>query len=216
MSRIWAGLVVWAIAASSAQAFASARLTAGPLPGESLRAGSTTTLRFAVDEQIDEMEVLLSLAGGRTFTVRVTRELSRGTHEVTWRVPNFPTTKARLALRTGDEEEGEVIRDVSGEFTILAADAEPLEDVRAFRGEWRAGEALAEIPFASPLDAPGLGGTGESIRALPRETEFARTRHAAPAGAPPDFGPELFDPIPQNTVSTPVSPGLPLNIPRRE
>lgn len=162
------------------------------------------------------MEVLLSLDGGETFPLRVTREMSEGTHEVTWRVPNLPTTRARLALRVGRAEGGEVIRSVSEDFTILAADTEPLEKIRQFRGEWRAGEALDEMPTTAPLDAPGLGGIPESIRALRHETDFDRTSHAAPAGAPPDGDPGAVEPIHPDRVSTPTSPPVPLNVPRRE
>ena len=216
MKRIWAALVLSALGAFSAQALASSRLTASPRPGEALRAGSATTLTFDVDEDVEEMEVLLSLDGGRTFPLRVTREMSEGTHQLNWRVPNLPTTSARLALRVGTEDEGEVIRDVSAEFTILPAGSEPLEDVRPFRGEWRAGEALAEMPFTAPFDAPGLGGASESIRALPHETAFDRTSDAALTGAPPDGNFEKFQQAHRDRVPTPVSTRFRLTVPRRE
>lgn len=216
MNRIWVALVLWALGASSAHALASARLTATPRPGESLQAGATTTLRFAIDGEIEEMEVLLSLDGGETFPLRVSREMSEGTREVTWRVPNLPTTRARLALRVGDAEEGEVIRDVSGEFTILAADTEPLENVRPFRGEWRLGEALKEMPSTAPFDPPGLGGPAETIRALLHETDFARTSQAAPPSAPSDGDPETVESVHQDRVARPTSPRVPFNLPRRE
>lgn len=189
---------------------------ASPGPGQPLRAGETTTLRFAVDEEIEEMEVLLSLDGGETFSLRVTRQMSQGTHELRWRVPNLPTLRARLALRVDNEEEGEVIRDVSDEFTILAADTEPLEEVRRFRGEWRAEGALEEIPRAVPFDAPGLRGTADSIRAPRYETEFDRTRDVAPTGAPPDGDPEAVEPVHLDRVSLPASPRIPQNVPKRE
>ena len=216
MNRICAALILWALGASSALASALARPPANAGPVQSLRAGTTTTLRFAVNEEIEEMEVLLSLDGGETFPLRVTREMSEGTREVTWRVPNLPTTRARLALRVGHGEGSEVIRSVSEEFTILAADTEPLEKIRKFRGEWRAGEALDETPNTAPFDAPGLAGTTESIRALRHETDFDRTSHAAPAGAPPDGDPGAVEPIHPDRVSTPTSPRVPLNVPRRE
>lgn len=216
MNRIPTILVLWALGASSAHAVASARLTAGPPPGGVLRAGTTTTLRFTVDEKIDEMEVLLSLAGGRSFTLRVTREMPKGTHEITWRVPNLPTSRARLALRVGNEEEGEVIRDVSEEFTILASDTEPLEDVRPFQGEWRAGEALLEIPYTPPLPTPHLGGSSESIRAVRPAVDFDRASDAALTGAPPDRDPEWMAPARTDRVSAPTAPRFARNLPKRE
>jgi hypothetical protein len=216
LNRIWAALVVSALGATSAQALASSRLTASPRPGQALRAGSATTLAFDVDEEAEEMEVLLSLDGGRTFPLRVTREMSEGTHQLTWRVPNLPTTSARLALRVGTEDEGEVIRDVSPEFTISPAESEPLEDVRPFRGEWRAGDALAEMPFTAPFDALDLGGASESIRALPHELDFDRTNFAALTGAPPDGNIEKIQPTHRDPVCTPISTRFPLTVPRRE
>jgi hypothetical protein len=216
VNRIWAALILSALGATSAQALASSRLTASPRPGEALRAGSATTLAFDVDEEVEEMEVLLSLDGGRTFPLRVTREMSEGTHQLSWRVPNLPTTKARLALRVGTEDEGEVIRDVTAEFTILPAASEPLEDVRSFRGEWRAGEALAEIPSEAPIEAPGLGGAGESIRVLRHETDLDRTSHAASIGVPRDGDPERVETLPRGRTPDPASPRVPLHIPKRE
>lgn len=173
------------------------------------------TLRFEVDEEIEEMEVLLTLAGGETFPLRVTREMPPGTHEITWRVPNLATTKARLALRVGDQE-GESIRDVSNEFTIAAAGEEPLEDVRPFAGEWRAGEALEELPASAPLDPPGLVGAGDSIRALRHEFEIDRTNDAAPAGAPSDGAFRPAETVRTHRIVPPASRRVPLNVPRRE
>ena len=100
MNRTFAAFLLLAIAAPAAHVLASARLTGVPAPGTSLRAGELTTLRFNVadeDADVDEMELLLSLDGGKTFSLRVTKEMSAGTHEVRWRVPNLPTTTARSA-----------------------------------------------------------------------------------------------------------------------
>jgi hypothetical protein len=213
MSRTGAALLLWALV--SAPVFASARLTEKPGSGQSLRAGATTMLRFAVDEEIEEMEVLLSLDGGHTFSLRVTREMSKGTHELRWRVPNLPTTRARLALRVGNGED-EFIRDVSEEFTILAGGTEPFENILLFRGEWRAGEALEEVPSHAPLDAPDLGGGTESIRALGHDRVFNRTIGAAPTGSPPDRDPEAVEPIHPDPISKPTSLRVPLNLPKRE
>jgi hypothetical protein len=218
VNRKLAAFLLLAIAAPAAHVLGSARLTAVPAPGTSLRAGELTNLRFEVageEADVDEMEVLLSLDGGKTFSLRVTKEMSAGTHELWWRVPNLPTTAARIALRVGGEE-GEVIRDVSGEFTIVGDATEPLEEVRPFRGEWRAGEALEEMPSRDPIDAPLFGGTGDSIRALRPEMDLDRTTVAAPAGAPPTRRPEKLHPISTaRLASSPPAPLL-LNVPLRQ
>ena len=218
MNRTFAAFLLLPIAAPAAHVLASARLTGVPTPGTSLRAGEVTTLRFNVadeDADVDEMELLLSLDGGKTFSLRVTKEMSAGTHEVRWRVPNLPTTTARIALRVGGED-GEVIRDVSGEFTIVGDATEPLEEVRPFRGEWRAGEALEEIPSRAPMEAPLFGGTGDSIHALRPETDFDRTTVAAPTGAPPARRPENLQPISTARLAPSAPAPVLLNVPLRQ
>lgn len=208
--------MVSVLGVSAARASSLARLTAGPAAGQTVVAGDTTTLRFTVEGDVEEMELLLSLDGGRTFPLRVSREMSEGTHQIDWKAPNLPTRRARLALRAGTEEEGEVIRDVSPEFTILASGNEPLEEIRDFRGELRAGEALREMPLPSPLEAPALAGSGDSIRALPRDLDLDRTSVAAAAAAPPENENDGVRPARPARVSRPAFPRAPRSLPRRE
>ena len=216
MARIRLALLLWGFGATAALASTPARLATNIRPGETLRAGDAVTLRLASDEGIEEMEVLLSLDGGRTFQLRVTREMPNGSREVTWRVPNLPTTTARLALRVRDEDGEEVVRSISDEFTIAGEQTEPLEVLRRFGGEWRAGDALGEIPATAPIDAPGLGGVPESIQAVRHDTDFGRNDHAAVNGDPPDGEPVPVQAIHAGPSRPAVSPRLPLNVPRRE
>ncbi|HKF41633.1 MAG TPA: hypothetical protein VKG01_00905 [Thermoanaerobaculia bacterium] len=216
MARIRIALLLFALGVTPALAAAPARLETNIGPGEALCAGDVTTMHFAADEGIEEMEVLLSLDGGQTFQLRVSREMPGGTREVTWRVPNLPTRRARLALRVRDENENEVIRFISDEFTIVPARSEPLEVLRRFHGEWRAGEALEEIRSTAPLDAPGLGGVTESLQAVRHETDLDRTTYAALDGAPPEGHPAPAEAVPVERFGAPVSDRIPLSVPRRE
>ena len=216
MARFRLILLLWGLGATAALASTPARLATNILAGETLRAGDLATLRLASDEGTEEMEVLLSLDGGRSFQLRVTREMPHGAREVTWRVPNLPTTRARLALRARGEDGEEVIRSISDEFTIAGGRTEPLEVVRQFGGEWRAGDALGEIPSSAPIDAPGLGGIPESIQAVRHDTDFGRNDHAAVSGAPPDGDSVPVETIRAGPSQPAVSPRLPLNAPRRE
>lgn len=120
----------------------------------------------------DEMELLLSLDGGRTFPLRVTREIAPETTRVAWRVPAFAAEHARLALRTGSEggAGSETVRLVSEEFTILPASASPLEELFRVGTEWRTRDALAQ-PTGTVLPSP------ESLE--PHPERISR----APAGA---------------------------------
>ena len=139
-----------------------------PSGGGRLEPGSIVrvswTLGGAAERDFDEMELVLSLDGGRTFPLRVTRDVSTAAESLLWRVPRLPSAHARLALRTGSGErkETETIRIVGGEFTILAGTGDPLEEIRRVRGEWRTREASGAVN-----DPPerSLSGAPEEVRA---------------------------------------------------
>jgi hypothetical protein len=114
---------------------------------------------------VDERELVLSLDGGRTFPVRLTREIEPGDRMATWRVPALPTVHAVLALREGGEGLEEKIVATSAEFTIPASPAAPVEELRLRDGEWKTREA---DPGGSPLPPAGLGEAG-SERVKPLE-----------------------------------------------
>lgn len=143
------------------------------------------TLGGSAERDFDEMELVLSLDDGKTFPLRVTRELSPLEGFLLWRVPRLPSTHARLALRTGSGErkETETIRIVGGEFTILAGTGNSLEELQRVRGEWRTREAAGG---ANDLPEPNLSKPPEGVRAAP-----ASDGDAEPPAAPestPDRG----------------------------
>lgn len=64
--------------------------------------GQEVVLRWSdLPRTVEEIEILLSLDGGRTFPVRVSRELDPGENELRWRVPHVETGEAVLRLRMG-------------------------------------------------------------------------------------------------------------------
>ena len=150
-----------------------------PRGGGWLEPGSIVRVSWTLGgsaEDFDEMELVLSLDDGKTFPLRVTRELSPLEGSLLWRVPRLPSTHARLALRTGSGErkETETIRIVGGEFTILAGTGNSLEELRRVRGEWRTREAAGA---ANDLPEPKFSGAPEEVRAT-----FAPDRAAEPPG----------------------------------
>jgi hypothetical protein len=121
------------LAAAVALLGAASRVTASdasflaPGRGESLAPGSLVRVewRYACDSALlpvlDEAEVVLSLDGGMTYPIRVSRELDPCEATVLWRVPALASDSARLALRVGEgmEDSSEAIAVVSPPFRIL-------------------------------------------------------------------------------------------------
>ena len=121
------------------------------------------------DREPDEMELVLSLDGGRTFPVRVTRNLSPGTRSFAWRVPTLPTAHAQLALRTGEDGDEE-IELVGDEFSIEIGPGAPLEPTTRVAGEWRTRDALdddSEHPLSLPASLAGAPGSIGRIPQIP-------------------------------------------------
>ena len=153
-------------------------------PGEIVRV--SWTLGASARREFDEMELVLSLDGGRSFPLRVTGEVSPAEDSVLWRVPRLPSEHARVALRAGRSEnkESETIRTVSAEFTILAGAGDPPEQLSRVRGEWRTREAAA----GSPKDLPdgSLAASPDEMRAAPPSDSAAET--PGPAASEPTRG----------------------------
>ena len=126
---------------------------AGPrlvLPAASeFRAGDIIEVRWAaVDPSIDELELLLSLDGGRHYTLRISPELAPDHRAFRWRVPNLASGDARLRLRfhrDGRECNGEA----SCPFRIAGAGTDAELD-QFHEGGWWSGEREVEIPAAIP------------------------------------------------------------------
>lgn len=137
-------------------------------PGD-VRAGEIVELRWsAPSAEVEELEIMLSLDGGRTYDVRVSPELDPRANVWRWRVPNLPTSDARLRLRLGTrrgEREGVPTR----AFTILGASDRPIERRQVHEGRWWDGPDAFErmAPLAS------LGASGESLQSSARERTAA-------------------------------------------
>ncbi|MDQ6891210.1 MAG: hypothetical protein M3167_00830 [Acidobacteriota bacterium] len=156
--RISLGSIAIAAVASFAGASEGFR---SPQRGALLQPGERVEVSWTLptDFRAVEMELILSLDGGKSFPIRVTRDLPPSTTTVRWRVPAFATPRARLGLRTGDDEEPdrEIILFLSEEFAIVPDPSAGSEPVVREQGEWRtaeAGDSADSLPLPISLE-PG-------------------------------------------------------------
>ncbi len=172
--RLAAGFCL--LAASSPAAAQSVVFTA-PRPGDALQAGSVVEVSWTgVPEKAEEMELLLSLDGGRRIALRLTGSLSASDHSYQWRVPNLRASRAALVLRMGiggrETESGP-----SASFEILPDRSSRPEAVAWREGELWAGERPAPDEPES-LPASSLDSRERRWTPLPDESA-----PAAPPGA---------------------------------
>ena len=189
-----------------------------PAAGARLEPGTVVRVAWSLREigarDVDEMELILSLDGGRSFPLRLTRGISPDADAVRWRVPRLPSSHARLALRVGrgEREESETVRLVGEEFTILAESDDPLEELRRVRGEWRTREAAGS---AGDLTEPGLSDAEPRVHAafpsegaaLPSSSAFLGDRgrgHACPLRVASSAGRPAATPPFRTALSLPL------------
>lgn len=114
-----------------------------------VRAGETVRIALpAIPADVEEMEVLLSLDGGATYPVRITRDALAWGSFVRWQVPNRAARSAAVRLRYRREGR-EVDGRASAPFEIVA-DASRPPDLRL---------PLDRDP-AAELDRQGFGLAG--------------------------------------------------------
>ena len=211
-SGVLLAAMLWIAAPGSARA-ASADDGAAPrlvMPDlASVRPGETVRIQWTqAGSAVDELELQLSLDGGRHFTLRISPELDARAGEFLWRVPNLASAEARVRLRfqrDGREVEG----DVSAPFRIEFSAAIAAERALVHEGTWwtgdlevpGAGEALK--PPAERLAALDLYAANALAPRAPAAPELPRARlagesgtHAAADPAPPsDRAPSGFRPL---------------------
>src|SRR5690348_11056956 len=77
---------------------------AADLPAQ-VCAGQEITLRWSdLPPAVDEVEVLLSLDGGRSHPIRVSSELDARSGALRWRVPDIEAEHVVLRLRMGTRD----------------------------------------------------------------------------------------------------------------
>jgi hypothetical protein len=171
--------VVLALAALLAGA-TLARASVGSLlvDGSEFHAGESVEVRWTgLPPECDELELLLSVDGGRTWPLRVSAELEPREGGFRWRVPNLAAGRARLRLRYGLGHR-ELDGPPTGTFRIVADPGAPASAFRFREGDWWERFESAGAPRAGALTAPRF--TNPAARA---------------ACAPPRAGTALREPV---------------------
>jgi hypothetical protein len=172
-------------------------------------AGQVIELRWrGLPVDVEEVELLLSLDGGRSFHVRLTEELDGHVESYRWLVPDLPTASARLMLRMGDGA-GERVAAISREFRIVHTEGSPEPDLRFHEGlMWTGLE-----PFRDPEAAIG---PGTPTLADATEDPPGTLPTPAPSSAPLALGRvRVIRGASSSTLGLPIGPATPRDVPLR-
>ena len=174
-----------------------------------VRGGDVVGVRWRdPGDQVEELEILVSLDDGRSFGMRVSPDLDGDERRFAWRVPNLASRDARLRIRVrvrGHELDGPI----GARFAIESDRTRPRQRWPFLdRGWWDEGTRLPEerlaadprgavltststLPLLHPPNQPSL--PSDTERALPRDF---RDSSAPPlANAPPTHAPTRSLPI---------------------
>lgn len=96
-----AALIVLAVAAWTIPSVgAEADVPPTPTIGrDEIASGESVVVRWSAIDDVEEMELMLSVDGGRSFPLRVSPELEGRDRRYVWRVPHVGARDARLRLR---------------------------------------------------------------------------------------------------------------------
>ena len=149
---------------AAAPADASGGRIAEPARGRTLVSGEIVEIRWTpFDVPVDELEILLTVDDTGQFPLRLTSRLDPRSGAFVWRVPDLPTTSARLAIRFGHGGR-ESAGPTSAPFAIVTASGRRLEPVGIGGGEgW--GRGLPRAP-AGPAGARPVPHWSAGLRAV--------------------------------------------------
>lgn len=186
--RLLAAAVALLGAAASLAASEPAFLS--PSRAEALAPGAVVTVewRSACESDIppgfDEAELVLSLDGGLTYPIRVSRELDPCETTHSWHVPSIATDSARLALRMGEEGHGESERlaAVGDTFRILPDPEGRAQTLIPRAGEWGVAPETEVVGARDRLGRSMRSGAAERLTAPSELVLFSLPPSSAAVG----------------------------------
>jgi len=151
-----------------------------PSHGEALAPGAVIEVewRSACESDIpsgyDEAELVLSLDGGLTYPIRVSRELDPCESTHAWRVPAIATDSARIALRMGEQRHGESeqLAAISHTFRILPDPEGRAQALVPRAGEWGTAPET-EVVGARDRLGRSMGSAAERLTAPSERVVFS-------------------------------------------
>ncbi len=139
MKPFLAALILLAAATATLQA----QVSVSPPTFGTVRAGDTATIEWqGLPRGVEELELLLTIEG-RELPIRVTPRLAAQAGLLLWRVPNLPSSRARLAIRYGLDGE-EIENEPGAAFEILPAAGKAPAALEFRQGEWWIRESAGE------------------------------------------------------------------------
>jgi hypothetical protein len=156
-----------------------------PGAGSTLQAGQLVEVRWTgVPASAREIELVLSVDGGRTFPLRVTGELGPKSGSFFWRVPNLSSDQVSLALRVGIDGTEAVI--AAGPAFRVRPDPTPGKTALVWKsGEiWlESDEESVETESVSHLPPDGFCAEPERLTTLARDAAPAFPTRLPGAGS---------------------------------
>jgi hypothetical protein len=175
---VLSSLLATAAGATTTQRVSSPALLVDSQDKHLIAAGGRATVAWSgLPAGVEELELLLSVDGGRSYPLRLTPQLDPATGAVLWDVPNLPSRDARVRIRFGIGG-SELDGPESEPFAIVGFAGRPVAPIEKRNGEmW---------PSRVPLPGPREGSS--------RFTTPAQVAQQAP-------GPVEADPVPTWSLS---------------
>jgi hypothetical protein len=186
-------------------------------PHGELRSGDVVELAWSQPPRdIDELEILLSVDGGRHYALRVSPELDPKNGRWSWRVPQLSAAHASLRVRVGDERD-EALGEPTPEFSIVSGAAPSISAASEARPVHEAAWWAASEGAESGAGALGLRPAQASFNRGVEGVAIASPRRDLGVRAAPELArAQRTEPFASNALPERMSTGISRNLPLRE